>query len=120
MAIEFDDRRRALRPLDALFGILCVFAALLVVGSGAPAWTYEQPEVTVEEAALALTSDPLLVTGWVAASRRSRLCGGRECHGAQLAIDGLPPGAAALLRGRRVAIYGTLEGYPRRLVVWHS
>jgi len=120
MAIEFEDRPRTLRPLDVLFGILCIVAALLVVGSGAPAWTHTRPQVTVQQAVLALTSDPLLVTGWVGTSTRPRLCGARGCHGVQLAIDGLPAGAAAMLRGRKVALYGTLEGYPRRFVVWPS
>lgn len=120
MAIQFEDRRRQLRPLDVLFGVLCIAAALVVVGSGAPAWTHTRPQVTVQQAVLALTSDPLLVSGWVGADRQLRLCGSRDCHGVQVAIDGLPPGAAAFLRGRRVALYGTLEGYPRRFVLWRA
>lgn len=120
MAIEFEDRRRTLRPADVLFGILCIGAALVVVGSSAPAWTHERPVVTVEQAVVALTSDPLLVRGWVGTAERPRLCGSRGCHGVKVAIDGLPPGAPVMLRGRKVSIYGTLEGQPRRLVVWRS
>lgn len=85
------------QPFDTIVGVLAIVTALVVIGfAGAPSGAATAPVISVPNALLLLSDEPLLVEGELIATPagRVRLCadaGASGCLGASLCVQGLDP-----------------------------
>lgn len=104
------------QPFDTIVGVFAIVTALVVIGfAGAPSGAATAPAISVSNALLLLSDEPLLVEGELIATAagRVRLCAAADpsgCLGTSLCVLGLDPHFAGRVRASGAPLRIVLSG----------